>query len=104
MEPALQGASCTTGGIIRGKAHGNVLSLADAPEVLGDKLKLPEGEVRVFTSLVDPTDVKATLVVKATTDTSLIVILKQMRKKYCPMEGKYSTLIFIHLIHILIHI
>jgi hypothetical protein len=68
-----------------------VLSHADAPEVLSEKVKPVKGEVRVFTSLADPTYLKPTLVVKTNTDTNIIQVLKQMRKKYLPIESKFSA-------------
>jgi len=86
---SLQGASRTSGGIIRGKALGNVLSLADAPEVLSEKVKPVKGEVRIFTSLADPTHLKPVLVAKINTTTSLIETLNQMRKKYLPIASKF---------------
>ena len=88
MGSPLQGASCTSGGVIRGKASGNVLSHADAPEILEQKIKSVKGEVRLFTSLVDPTNLKPVLIVKTNIDTNLALVLKQMRKKYLPIEGE----------------
>ena len=55
----LQGASRTTGGVFRGKALGNELSHADTPEVFGGhEVKPVKGDIRVFTSLADPTNLK----------------------------------------------
>ena len=78
-----------------------MLSHADAPEVFGGhEVKPVKGDIRVFTSLADPTNLKPTLVVRTNTDTSLVQILKQMQKKYRPIESKSLTLIVFHCTHI----
>ncbi|KAK2464062.1 hypothetical protein APHAL10511_003932 [Amanita phalloides] len=84
----LQGASSTSGGVIRGKAYGNVLSHQDMPEIQGEVVKPVKGEVRVFTSLIDPTNIKPTLIVKVNTDPNLVQVLKQIKKKYTPNEAQ----------------
>lgn len=71
-----------------GKALGNVLSHQDAQEVMDGTIKPVKGEVRVFTSLTDPTGVKPTLIVKVNVGPNLVEVLKQIRKKYLPLEGK----------------
>jgi hypothetical protein len=97
MGSSLQGASCTSGGVIRGKALGNVLSHEDAPEVFAEQVKSVKGEIRVFTSLVDPINLKPVFIVKVYPDPSLVQVLKQMGKKYKQLESKLSITFFDHL-------
>ena len=52
----LQGASCTHGGIFRGRAHGNQHNIEDYPDHRDDPLPIP-GKVHVYISTSqDPTD------------------------------------------------
>ena len=96
MGSPLQGASHTSGGVIRGRALGNVLSHADAPEILTENVKSVKGEIRVFTSLVDPTKYKPVFIVKVYPNPSLSQVLKHMKKKYKELKSKLSMSLSYH--------
>lgn len=87
MESPPQGASHTSGGVLRGKAQGKMFSHSDAPEMLSGIVKPVKGDVKIATSLSNPL-VKFT--VKTNCDTSLLQVLMQMKKRHTSMEGKLS--------------
>ena len=62
------GASCSTGGILRGRAHGNTFNMADAADVwdninsYADNMveKLEKGKIHFYISNLSPAEVDIT--------------------------------------------
>jgi hypothetical protein len=53
--PPLEGSSRTTGGIFRGKAHGNIFNIGDVKDLEDDSLGHAKGKVFVYRLGEDPT-------------------------------------------------
>ena len=79
----LGGASRVTGGILRGRAYGNVYNHADA-EMMFD-LEPRMGKVQVYTTCVDPTLTKPDMVLKHKVTPKLKPILKALARGYSPV-------------------
>lgn len=79
------------GGIIRGQATGNVFSLADASDIMHDRIQ-PQGLVKVYKSYtnIDIDLVKPNLVVKAHVTPTLAPILKTLSRKHSDPSSKLS--------------
>ena len=94
----LQGASCTTGGILCGRAHGNVFNFADARDVLdqGPQQGMAlRGCVYIYTSplnptTLDPEQMKPMATVKVTTSQSIAPMLQQVTHQFSPVRSKYT--------------
>jgi len=84
----LQGASRITGGIIHGRALGNVFNMADADS--GDDMAVPRtGKVHLYSSLVNPADVKPPCVPTINVHFSMEPILKSIAAKWSPIQSKH---------------
>jgi len=88
----LQGASRTSGGIIRGRAIGNIFNIADAPGIQDDFLPTPTpGKVYLYSASdslqLDPARVKPNSVLKVDVSPSLAPILAKIARKYSPIRG-----------------
>lgn len=94
----LQGASRTTGGILRGRAHGNVFNFADARDVLDQDpqhVMASRGRVYIYTSplnptTLDPEQMKPMATVKVTTSQTITPMLQQVTRRFSPVRSKYS--------------
>ena len=84
----LQGASCTTGGVIRGRAYGNVFNLADSHDLETDAAASVMGKVHLYDSCVDPTTTKPKSAFKLKVTTSLGVVLSKLAEKDSPVRRK----------------
>jgi hypothetical protein len=82
----LSGASRVTGGIIRGRAYGNVFNHADADVEFGLEPRI--GKVQVYTTRVDPTLTKPDMVLKHKVTPKLKPILKALARGYSPVRSK----------------
>ena len=82
----LGGASRVTGGILRGRAYGNVYNHADT-EMMFD-LEPRMGKVQVYTTRVDPTLTKPDMVLKHKVTPKLKPILKALARGYSPVRCK----------------
>ena len=82
----LGGASRVTGGILRGRAYGNVYNHADA-ETMFD-LETRMGKVHVYMARVDPTSAKPDMVLKHKVTPKLKPILKALARGYSPVRSK----------------
>ena len=82
----LAGASRVTGGILRGRAYGNVYNHADAETNFGPDSRT--GKVHVYTSRVDPTLTKPDMVLKHKVTPKLTPILKALARGYSPVRSK----------------
>jgi len=85
----LAGASQVTGGVLRGRARGNVFNFADANEVMQQGLGPQVGKVQVYTSHADPTVVKPYMAFKHEVTPKLIPVLKTLGRKYSPVWHEF---------------
>jgi hypothetical protein len=84
----LRGASRTTGGVFQGHAIGNVFNFADADDADIDMIVPRTGKVHLYTSIVNPVDVKPSRVLKINVSFSMGPILKSIAAKWSPVESK----------------
>jgi hypothetical protein len=82
----LGGASRVSGGVLRGRAYGNVYNHADAETNFGLESRM--GKVHIYTSRVDPTLAKPEMVLKAKVTPKLKPILKTLSRGYSPVRSK----------------
>lgn len=87
----LRGASRTSGGIIRGRALGNVFNFADADSSLGSESRI--GRVNVYLDNVDPGTVKPKMVLKTEVTPRLKPVLKNLARRYSPIRSESFTLL-----------
>ena len=81
----MQGASRTTGGVLRGQAQGNVFNHADGSDVfdMGPR----RGKVHVYTSLRDPALHKPDMTLAAEVTSTLKPVLKALARSYSPVHS-----------------
>ena len=84
----LRGASRITGGSIRGHAIGNVFNFADADDADTGMIVPRMGKVHLYTSTVNPVEVKPTRILKVNVSFSMGPILKSIAAKWSPVESK----------------
>ena len=82
----LAGASRVTGGILRGRAYGNVYNHADAETMFSSDSQMEK--VHVYTAHVDPTLAKPDMVLKHKVTPNLKTILKALARGYSPVRSK----------------
>jgi hypothetical protein len=89
----LQGSSRVTGGILRGRAHGNVFNNADADYMAGygHGLECRMGRVQVYTMHADPSIVKPDMELKHEVTPKLTKVLKVLARKYSPVRSMVSS-------------
>jgi hypothetical protein len=82
----LQGASRTTGGVLRGRALGNVFNHADG----GDNIYVGprKGKVLVYQSPKDPMNQKPDMSITSEVTPRLKPVLKSLARKYSPVRSK----------------
>jgi hypothetical protein len=85
----LAGASRVTGGVLRGRAQGNVFNFADADEVMQQGLGPKVGKVQVYTSHADPIVAKPYMVFKHEVTHKLTPVLKTLGRKYSPVRREF---------------
>ena len=83
----LGGASRVTGGVLRGRAYGNVFNHADAAEMMFES-EPRMGKIHVYTTRVDPTITKPDMVLKHKVTPKLKPILKTLARQYSPVRSK----------------
>lgn len=101
--PELQGASRTSGGILRGRAHGNVFNFADVTDVLKqdpDYRMASKGKVYIYSSSSNPTTLspemmKPMATVKVITSETIAPMLQQVTRRFSPVRSKYSLLYYV---------
>ena len=86
----LQGASRTTGGIICGRAHGNVYNFADGVD-FEQQPGLVMGRVHVYTGHKDS---HPEMTMKHKVTRTLAPVLQNLAMKYSPVKSVYRELIF----------
>ncbi|KAF8233142.1 hypothetical protein L208DRAFT_1218326, partial [Tricholoma matsutake] len=92
----LQGASRTTGGVIRGRAYGNVFNLADSHDLETDAAASVMGKVYLYDSCVDPATTKPKSAFKLKVMTSLGVVLSKLAEKDSPVSAGQNSRIFVY--------
>jgi hypothetical protein len=85
--PPLEGASRTTGGILRGRAHGNFFNMGDARDV-DNSLGQAIGKVKVFRPGQDPALSKPQMTLKAKIGGNLGPVLDDLAIRYSPIKSK----------------
>ena len=102
----LQGASHMTGGILRGRAYGNVFNFADTMDVLDQNRNqgmASRGRVYIYTSpldltVLDPKQMKPMATVKVTTSQTLAPMLQQVTRRFSPVRSKYTLKYYVEVI------
>jgi hypothetical protein len=84
----LQGASRTTGGILRGRADGNVFNWADGPDFPPVKEVPVGGKVHVYTSHVNPMTETPQMSLTHEVTSSLTSILSNLAELFSPIRSK----------------
>jgi hypothetical protein len=80
------GASRATGGILRGRAYGNVFNHADADMTFNLEPRM--GKIHIYTTRADPTITKPDMVLKHRVIPKLKPILKTLARQYSPVRSK----------------
>ena len=91
----LVGASRTYGGMIRGRALGNVFNHADAEDITKSMLGPQIGRVQIFTMHADPTTTTPHMVLKHELSPRIGPVLKAFRRKYSPVRSKSTSFILL---------
>ena len=93
--PDLQGASCTSGGILCGRAVGNVFNFADAEESAADQLQHAiMGRVLVYDS--KSADATPAFTIKHRVTPHLNPVLTELGRKHSPIRSEsYSHLLLL---------
>ncbi len=86
--PVLQGASCTTGGISRGRAHGNVFNIGDSKDISEKDMGPMIGKLKVFNIGEDPSSRKPQMTLKVKVSGNLAPVLGELAKCYSPVKSK----------------
>jgi hypothetical protein len=77
----LQGASRTTGGVIRGRAYRNVFNFADSHDLGVDPAAPVVGRVHLYDSCIDPAHTKPRAAFKLQITTSLDTVLSKLAER-----------------------
>lgn len=88
LTPDLQGASRTTGGILRGHARGNTFNIADADETAAHQLQ-PEYYGRVLVYESKAADAKPVFTIKHHVTPHLKPVLIELGRKHSPIRSKF---------------
>lgn len=83
---ALQGASRMTGGILRGRAYGNVFNHADGEDEICFEPR--KGKVLVYHLPRDPMTHKSDMSITSEVTSQLKPVLKTLARKYSPVRSK----------------
>jgi hypothetical protein len=102
----LQGASRISGGILRGRAQGNVFNFADATDVLGQGPRhgtASRGRVYVYSSsfnptTLDPEQMKPMATVKVLTSETIAPMLQQVTRRFSPVRSKYKSIYYVEIL------
>ena len=89
--PPLEGSSCTVGGMLRGKAIGNVFNLGDTQEMLQEPISV-KGTLKVYTTLVASASQKPTMILKVNAFPTMAPLLKKLSSHYPTVKSKFNIL------------
>lgn len=84
--PRLHGASRTTGGILRGRALGNVFNFGDGMNVDHQNSKVV-GTVHIYTTHGNPKELKPYMTLKHEVTNHIAPILKKLGNSYSPVKS-----------------
>lgn len=87
--PVLQGASRTTGGILRGRAQGNVFNYAD--DTHEPYIAPRKGKVFIYQSPRDPKTTKADISITSEVTPHLKPVLKTLARRFSPVSSKLHS-------------
>ena len=85
---SLQGASSVTGGVLRGRAQGNVYNMADKIKADDFVTKDVTGKVHIFRLHGNPENMEPYMTVKTKVTNTLGPILKKLGAQYSPIRSK----------------
>jgi hypothetical protein len=98
----LQGASRITGGVLRGRALGNVFNNADADPISGYGLEPRMGRVQVYFAHADPTIAKPNMELNHEVTPKLTKVLKLLARKYSPVRSMVQFISkFVRFLHVI---
>ena len=86
--PHLHGASRTTGGILRGRAIGNVFNFGDHMDVDHQNTKVV-GTVHIYTMHGNPEELKPYMMLKHEVTNCIAPILKKLGNSYSPVKSLF---------------
>ena len=90
---ALQGASRMTGGVLRGRAYGNVFNHADGED---ETYAAPcKGKVLIYQSPRDPKNNKPDTSITSEVTPQLKPVLKKLARRFSPVSSKLYFLIYV---------
>jgi hypothetical protein len=92
--PPLAGSSRTTGGILRGRAQGNVFNVGDVKDMVDDGLGHAKGKVLVYRPGQDPEVHKPQMTLKAKVGGKLGPLVDELSSKFSPIKSKYFQLLY----------
>jgi hypothetical protein len=93
-EDDLRGASRITGGVFRGRAHGNTFNFADGDDMdVDDGYYKVDGKVLLYTSRDD--NARPTMTITHPTSSELPPILKALAHKFSPIRSKQVLLLLV---------
>jgi hypothetical protein len=85
----LHGSSSTTGGVLRGRAYGNIFNVADAEKAVETGTIGPViGRVKIFNPGEDPSSVKPQMVLKAEVCQTMAPVLTDLGELYSPVKSE----------------
>jgi hypothetical protein len=94
--PPPEGSSRATGGVLRGRAVGNVFNLPDAQDTLGTALVPAKGTVRLYPDLShNPSYSKPIITLKTEAKPTLGPVLKRLVRGYSPIRNN-NYRIYVH--------
>jgi len=86
--PCLHGASRTTGGLLRGRALGNVFNFGDHMNV-DHQISKVVGTVHIYTTHGDPELLKPYMMLKHEVTNGIAPILKKLGSSYSPVKSLF---------------
>jgi hypothetical protein len=96
LTPLPEGSSRTTGGVLRGRAMGNVLNFPDASDPLGDRPVPAKGTLRLYSDLAhQPSTHQPILTMKTDAKPTLGPILHKLSRSYSPVRSKFFLILFV---------
>ena len=87
--PCLHGASRTTGGILRGRALGNIFNFGDGMNVDDQNSKVV-GTIHIYTTHGNPEESKPYMTLKHEVINHIAPILKKLGNSYSPVKSWFS--------------
>lgn len=84
----LQGASRTTGGILRGRAAGNAFNFADAPDFAPPSMTPVMGKLHLYSSRVNPMSAPPDMSLNHEVSPTLAPILQDLGERFSPVRSE----------------